>query len=143
VIGDDFDHKAVAPTFDLLSMAFPCQDIIALGPASVTSPRVRTLPSATLAEPAIGRLYADVRLVVFPSYYEGFGFPLMIGFSYDRTVVARRSLLLDEIASRYRGPGRLVAYDTPLELAERVGCLLHGEECPTEPLGGALEGLSP
>ena len=50
---------------------------------------------------------------MFPSFYEGFSLPTLKGFSYGRTVLARRSDLLFEVAAHYRGPGRLVAFDTP------------------------------
>jgi hypothetical protein len=50
---------------------------------------------------------------VFPSFYEGFSFPTLKGFSYGRTVLARRSDLLFEVAAHYRGPRRLVAVGPP------------------------------
>jgi hypothetical protein len=76
--------------------------------------------------------------VIFPSYSEGFGFPVVNGLSYSRTVIARRSPLLEEVAAHYRGPGRLVAYRSAAELVRFLGALLHGEAPPSLCLGTAL-----
>jgi glycosyltransferase involved in cell wall biosynthesis len=84
------------------------------------------------------RLYAHARLIVFPSYYEGFGFPVIRGLSYNRTVLARRSDLLAELADNYSGPGRLVAFTNPLEMMELAGQILHGEDVQPLTLGSAV-----
>ena len=75
IVGNEYDHKDVAPTMELLATAFPYQSIVALGPAKAATPRVTVLQSGALSEAEIHALYAGARLVVFPSFYEGFGFP--------------------------------------------------------------------
>lgn len=138
VMGNDYDHKAVRPTVELLATAFPYQSFVAFASGSSPATRIRSIPSGALSDEEVGRLYASTRLLVFPSHYEGFGFPVLTALAHDRTVLARRSALLDEVASHYRGPGELVEYGSPLELIERVGSILHGLAYPTKPLGAAL-----
>jgi hypothetical protein len=53
-------------------------------------------------------------------------------------VIARHSALLLEIASHYRGPGRLIAFRDRIELIDTVGAILHGAEVNEIPLAGAL-----
>jgi hypothetical protein len=139
VIGNSYDHKDVSQTIELLTTAFPYQAIVALGPVPAPTPRVKVLSSGKLSEREIHRLYASARLVVFPSFYEGFGFPMLTTLAYGRTLLARRSTLLDEIAARCAPRGRVVAFDRREELVEVIGRLLHGEDVPGLPLGTALE----
>jgi len=139
VVGNDYDHKDVGPTLELLATAFPYESFVALGATRPITPRVKVLQSGTLSEAEIHRLYANARLVVFPSFYEGFGFPVLTTLAYGGTLVARRSALLDEIAGRCAPRGRIVPYARRDELVDVVGRILHGEAVGTLPLGTALD----
>src|SRR5262252_2206781 len=97
-VGNAYDHKDVARTIELLTVAFPFEPIVALGPAPAPTPRVTVFESGTLSEIELHRLYADSRAVVFPSFYEGFGLPIVTTLAYGGTLLARRSALLSEIA---------------------------------------------
>lgn len=143
IVGNEYDHKDVVPTMELLATAFPYQSIVALGAAKATTPRVRVLQSGTLSEAEIHRLYAGARLVVFPSFYEGFGFPILMTLAYGGTLVARESALLDEIAARCVPRGRIVPFARRDELVDVVGRLLHGEDVAPLPLGTALDNGRP
>jgi glycosyltransferase involved in cell wall biosynthesis len=143
VAGNEYDHKDVAPTTELLATAFPYESIVALGPINPPTPRVRVLRSGTLTDAEIHRLYAGARLVVFPSFYEGFGFPILTTLAYGRTLVARDSALLREIACRCAPHGRIVPFARRDALVDVVGRLLHGEDVETVPLGTALENGRP
>jgi glycosyltransferase involved in cell wall biosynthesis len=139
IVGNEYDHKDVSRTIELLTTAFPYQSIVALGPAKAASPRVTVLQSGTLSELDIHRLYANARAVVFPSFYEGFGFPILTTLAYGGTVLARRSTLLDEVAARCAPHGRIVPFERRDALVELIGRLLHGESVPELPLGTALD----
>jgi len=76
---------------------------------------------------------------VFPSFYEGFGFPILTTLAYGRTLIARRSTLLDEVAARCAARGRIVPFDRRDQLVELIGRILHDQEVPELPLGTALE----
>jgi hypothetical protein len=144
VVGNELDHKDVRPTTELLAISFPYQPIRTLGPAPAGSPFTTSLASGWLAEHEVHRLYATARLVVFPSFYEGFGLPIVTALAYGRTVLARRSTLLAEVAARCSpARGRLVAFERRDELVELIGRALHGAELPEEPLGVALRGRPP
>jgi glycosyltransferase involved in cell wall biosynthesis len=138
VIGNKYDHKNLAATVDTLAGCFPFQTIKAVGLERSEHFHVEALPSGKIAEEEMDRLYAHARLIVFPSYYEGFGFPVIRGLSYNRTVLARRSDLLAELADNYSGPGRLVAFTNPLEMMELAGQILHGEDLQPLALGRAV-----
>ena len=94
--------------------------------------------SGGVPEVAMHQLYAGARVVIFPSFYEGFGFPILSTLAYGGTVVVRRSALVEEIAARVRGGGRIVPFDRRDDLLEIVGRILHGEAVDTLPLGTAV-----
>jgi glycosyltransferase involved in cell wall biosynthesis len=143
VIGNHLEHKDVSATADLLASAFPLMQIETLGPTRWRSPRVTTHASGKLAELDVQRLYASARLTVFPSFYEGFGLPVVTALAYGRMLFARESRLLDEVASHCQPRGRLIAYRQRDELVELIGRLLHGEPVGEHVLGTALNGERP
>jgi glycosyltransferase involved in cell wall biosynthesis len=141
VVGNDLHHKDVLRTMDLLATAFPFRRIRALGPPCPAARQAISMPSGQLSELEVHRLYAHAECVVFPSFYEGFGFPTVTALAYGRTLLARRSALLEEIAARCSpAGGRLVAFDRRDQLVDLIGRVVHGDDVPVEPLGGALTG---
>ncbi len=139
VVGNEYDHKDVERSVELLATAFPYQSITALGRATFTTPRVTVFQSGNLSDLDLHQLYSGAGLVVFPSFYEGFGLPILTALAYGRTVLARRSVLLDEIAARSAPRGRLVPFDRREDLVELIGRLRRGEDVIELPLGTALD----
>ena len=138
VIGNDYPHKWLAPTIADLVSAFPYQSFKSLGFHDQGISQLSAIPSGEIEQDTIDRLYSEARVLVYPSQYEGFGFPVIRGLSNGKTVIARRSKLLDELADRYRGPGRLLAFETRTDLVELVGRVLHGLDVEEMPLGNEL-----
>ncbi len=138
VIGNELEHKDVSQTVELLSTAFPFQRFQVLGSSALSTPRVGRHRSGSLTEDEVYRLYAGARAVVYPSFYEGFGFPIVTALGHGLTVLARRSDLLDEITARCQPSGRLMDYGRREELVPLVGKLLHGEPLDDRPAGSAF-----
>ena len=144
VIGNTYDHKNLKPTVDLLTSTFPFQQIKVLGLASHPSPQIDVLESGNIPASEIETLFSRAKLVVFPSLYEGFGLPVLKGLSYGRTVLARHSDLLLELAAHYQGPGALLAFTNPFTLVDLIGRVLHDQPVASLPFGGNLsEGEKP
>ena len=135
VVGNSLDHKDVRPTVAALASAFPFKRIKALGPADAVSPFVTAQHSGRLTEREVHALYAHAEYVVYPSFYEGFGFPVVTALAYGRTVLVRRSSLVDELALGCSPRGRLITFDRREELVDLLGRLVHGEPVPDQPLG--------
>lgn len=138
VVGNHFPHKWMDVTVQDLSRAFPFLRLKTLGYQNSTIPQLEGFASGNLPQQQVDDLYANARAIVLPSVYEGFGFPLVKGLSHGRTVVARQSELLEELAGIYRGPGRLVQFSSSLELVEQLGRIIHGLPLDTVPLGTRL-----
>lgn len=126
VFGNDYDHKDTNTTVGSLADAFPFLDIVAIGKASGNNARVKVVASGRVDAGEISALEAHAAAVVFPSYYEGFGLPVVQALAHGRTVIVRRSPLWEEIAGLIDLPGRLVPYDDEVSLIEAVGLALNG-----------------
>ena len=132
VFGNSYDHKDLMPTLKVLGDAFPLQEFVVLG-GIATGPHVRVVPSGRTSEEEIHKLIATARAVVYPSYYEGFGLPVVESLAYGRPVLVRKSALWNEIAANARLPGQLIEFDDALSLVERVGRVLNGLSVPALP----------
>jgi hypothetical protein len=144
VFGNGFEHKHVRPTAQLLADAFPFHRIAALGIADAPAPNVTAVPSGQLPRGALLGLIDGAGVIVFPSFYEGFGLPVVEGLARGRTVLVRRSALWEEIAAYSRLPGRLCWFDDPASLVDGVGRALAGLPLAALPSGVALaDGAAP
>jgi glycosyltransferase involved in cell wall biosynthesis len=143
VIGNHYQHKHVGSTVDLLARAFPRQRLLVLGDRS--QPRtanVTRFESGRVEEERMSAAFAQADAIIFPSFYEGFGLPILEGLSYGRTVVARASPLVDELAAEYQGPGRLLTFSTERDLIRLLTVLQGGGALEEHPLGRTRTGPS-
>ncbi|MGP0084141.1 MAG: glycosyltransferase, partial [Steroidobacteraceae bacterium] len=138
VVGNSYDHKALAPTMEVLADAFPFENFVVIGMDWRGRSNVQAFASGHLSPAEVDRIYAQAQILVFPSFYEGFGFPILRGLAHGVDVVARHSSLLEEIAANCAGSGRIVAFEDPLSLVEAVGRLLAGDPVEALPLGGRI-----
>jgi glycosyltransferase involved in cell wall biosynthesis len=138
VVGNSYEHKALAPTLDVLADAFPYEHFTVIGMESPGRSNVVGFVSGSLSSSEVERIYANARILVFPSFYEGFGFPILRGLAHGLDVVARRSTLLEEVAGNCSGSGRIVPFDDPPSLVEAVGRIIAGESVETVPLGAQI-----
>jgi glycosyltransferase involved in cell wall biosynthesis len=138
LIGNDHEHKGMAQALDLLPQAFPREQFVVIGHDDPGLANVRSIKSGKVSEQGMRELYAGARMLVFPSFYEGFGFPVVKGLAHGLDVVARRSALLSEIAGQCAERGRIVPFDDPASLIDAVRRSLAGESVETIPLGAGL-----
>ena len=138
VIGNDYDHKDVRRTLQLLVDGFPFNRIVAVGTDKAPTPNVVAIPSGDIEQLELHRLIASAKVIVFPSYYEGFGLPVVEGLAYGRPVLVRSSPLWTEIAAWSRLPGQLMEFDDAASLIEGVGRVIAGLPFQALPSGVAL-----
>lgn len=138
IFGNHYDHKDVAPTVATLSDAFPEQLFALVGRADIRRPNVRALASGGASTETVHDLMASARCVVYPSFYEGFGLPLVESLAYRKTVLVRESPLWGEITAHSRLPGHVAQYRTGAELVELLGQTLAGQRLAVLPAGSAL-----
>src|SRR5271167_2932086 len=75
LFGNDYDHKDVRRTLEVLVDGFPYVKVVAIGIDGISLRNVVTMPSGTIEQTVLHRIIATARVIVFPSFYEGFGLP--------------------------------------------------------------------
>jgi glycosyltransferase involved in cell wall biosynthesis len=120
VIGNQFEHKRVRATTEALSAAFPEDKIVALGFRHEGGPNVASFDSGNLEERELHELVAGARFVVFPSTYEGFGFPVVESLALRKPVLARSIPVFQKIREKIREEENLILYSSTGELIERL-----------------------
>ncbi|MFC5610034.1 glycosyltransferase [Variovorax soli] len=132
LFGNSYDHKDVDRTLALLLDAFPLQDFVVLGGRDNPNSRVKVVPSGSLPEMEIHLLVAASRAIVYPSFYEGFGLPVVQALSYGKPVIVRRSELWQELIARSNLPGRLHEFEDTVSLVRALGSVLEAPAAERE-----------
>jgi GT2 family glycosyltransferase/glycosyltransferase involved in cell wall biosynthesis len=134
VIGNKFRHKFVSETVNALS-GVSDYPIYAIGGSKNITGASKAFVSGKLSSDEMQSLIVNAQAVVFPSLYEGFGFPLIEGVVNSRRVFARDMSVNREISERLGNPKRLRLYHTTEDLANEIrnlNVLTPSEEQPVE-----------
>lgn len=98
VVGNHFRHKFITPTVDALAPRFPDRTFVAVGyKGTCYWQNVTCVNSGKLTDEEFFGLYDQAQCVIYPSIYEGFGFPIMHALARGKVVYARQSSLYDEL----------------------------------------------
>lgn len=118
VVGNSFPHKFVNETADALAQKTSAP-VVALGyKGHPSNSKIRAVNSGSLTEAEIEKLWTNSSVVVFPSHYEGFGFPLLHALAKKKVVFARESELNRELKGTLATGGNIYLFRTTVELAE-------------------------
>ncbi|EKS9883956.1 glycosyltransferase [Burkholderia pyrrocinia] len=124
VVGNQYYHKGLAEAVRVLAAGFPETRIKVLGETGEQFPNVEQLPSGRLSHEDVDRLFRDCACLVFPSYYEGFGLPVLNALAYGKQVIARDSALIEEIRERVSPVDGIVPFKRRTELLRAVRAVL-------------------
>jgi GT2 family glycosyltransferase len=160
VVGNKFPHKYVIETANALAEAYPALQIVALGapdsyvttaeadvaglraterhaPARL-SPRANILvaPTGDLSATEMTGLYSAARAIVFPTHYEGFGFPLLNALAAETPIFARRNPALEEVWRAQGSNPNVHFFDLTTELVALLSRDSAWVETPPSSTGG-------
>jgi glycosyltransferase involved in cell wall biosynthesis len=138
LFGNPYDHKDLPRTVEILASAFPFETFKVVGGDMRGVANVEGFASGDLDNSVVDNLYYNAKCVVFPSFYEGFGLPVVRGLAYGKTVVARSSRLLHEVAAMCANVGRLIEFTNSMDLLPIVASVLRGSSQAVIPLGDKL-----
>ncbi|MBB2997690.1 MAG: glycosyltransferase [Paraburkholderia tropica] len=122
VIGNHFNHKFVRPTVDAIAAAFPNERIVAVGYGDKPSPHanVKAFQAGHLSDEEFEKFYSNACAVVFPSHYEGFGFPVLHALARRRPIYVRDSALYRELAAGTEGAENIHFFCTMEDLISDI-----------------------
>lgn len=105
IVGNHFKHKAIAQALKALHRSSHRFVVLGVDENAVCRedyPNMTFLKSGFLSAEFVEALYANARLIVFPSQYEGFGIPIAKAYLYHRPVVAYETEVNRELAAAFR-----------------------------------------
>ncbi len=121
VVGNHFKHKFVAPTVDALAPHFPDRSFVAIGyTGDCPWPNVTCITSGELPDAEFFALYDQAQCVIFPSIYEGFGFPVLHALARGKVVYVRRNALYDELQPLLAHGGNIHQFTDSDDLAQQL-----------------------
>jgi glycosyltransferase involved in cell wall biosynthesis len=122
IIGNHFDHKFVRRTADAVAAGFPDRKIVAVGYGEKTPAHdnIVKYESGNLTNEVFEKFYSDAELVVFPSHYEGFGFPILHSLARQRPIYVRDSALYRELADGIEGAENIHYFCTSADLVADI-----------------------
>ncbi len=103
LMGNHFTHKGVADALEHLGNGYP---VVVVGGAEMSDckPNVRWLKSGQISHLEMREAVAGARLLVYPSYYEGFGLPVVDALAIGKPVITLASELNKEIGALVNDP---------------------------------------
>lgn len=138
VVGNHFHHKDVMPTLTHLLAACPGIAVIAIGAGELPDrglggERLVLLKSGDVSTGLMDLLYRSAASVIFPSFYEGFGFPILHALANGRRLFLRDNAINREITAlagaQARGQG-VFFYRDYRDLTQQF--LAHRQGAPVE-----------
>lgn len=122
VIGNHYAHKFVKSTVDAMARKFPDTKIITTGYGNELPPaNVHAYHSGKISDDEFEKFYANASVIVFPSHYEGFGFPLLHALAWRKPVFVRDTELNRELCQHIpAAQGNVHLYATTRELTEKL-----------------------
>ncbi len=103
LVGNHFPHKNLAKTYRSLVEMVPQNSYVVLGISAgellLPGRADRFYEAGDLSQELIDSLYSNARMVIFPSLYEGFGFPIQHALAHHRPVYAPQTEINLEILS--------------------------------------------
>lgn len=137
VVGNQYYHKGLQEAVRVLAAGFPEARIRVLGEVGEQYPNVEQLPSGMISNEEVDALFRDCACLVFPSFYEGFGLPVLKALSFGKPVIARQSQLIDEIRARIHPVQGITPFSRRTDLLQAVSDVLERKmewtECRTQP----------
>jgi len=120
VIGNHYAHKAIRETVHLIRERLPLEQLRVLGIKLTELPNLVSFESGTLHDSATWELYSKAKAVVFPSHYEGFGFPVLHALGNRKVVFVRELPVYAEIKARIAGSDNIRVFRTNEELVAQL-----------------------
>ena len=120
VIGNAMPHKRLHETASALARAGLARPVAVLGLPPGAVPGVDARPSGGITAAEMTALYGAARVVVYPSVYEGFGFPILDALAHRRPILVRDLPPYAEIAGGLPERANIHVFSDEADLLRRL-----------------------
>ena len=127
LVGNHYHHKGLREVIRLIATSFPETLIKVIGESPDEYCNVEYISSGRMANQEVDELFRHCICVIFPSYYEGFGLPILKGLAFGKVVVARESDLLEEIQSFVKPIDEIISFRRKTDLLRVLRNILSRE----------------
>ena len=117
VVGNHYPHKNIDGLIDCLLELKPKQKIVVLGASTADIDGVVSYKAGELEQSFVDSLYDNAAVVLFPSFYEGFGLPIMHALARQKPVICRNIPVTQEIKRKTRNGQNIILCDSTKEIA--------------------------
>ncbi len=121
LFGNRFQHKALNLALEASNEVSIAKFVVGL---DIDQPNTLGYDSGRFSEDDIASLLIKAAVVVFPSLYEGFGFPLMESLAYGKPVVIAENELNIDLLNRLGNPRHVLLYRSFADLRHQVSTAL-------------------
>ena len=115
IIGNKFDHKALKYAVPLLSKSFSNCHFTVLGGEQYNLENVTSIATGQFSDAEIDAIYNRVDAIIFPSHYEGFGFPLLHSLAHKKKIFVRDLPVYHEIKDKIAVGGENIVFFESLD----------------------------
>lgn len=133
VVGNRFKHKGLRECVDSIKNSNLIERFIILGASSKEynylekDKRFEFLESGFLDTTSVESLYADADMIIFPSLYEGFGFPVLKAVQFNKKIILFANEINRELAQLISNSEHYFLYfsrfsEIPSLIGSRVSC---------------------
>lgn len=113
IIGNGFPHKFLAPTIDFLIASDLQEEFVCVGAKQEKQDsRFRFIESGSIRDEDMDKIYAQAKAMLYPSHYEGFGFPIMNALACNTPIIAREMPAYTEILNSIAGVHQVQLFRT-------------------------------
>jgi GT2 family glycosyltransferase len=127
ILGNHYAHKASDATAKMLAVAFPDIRFVVFGNGSMSCPNVASVRAGLISEEEVEQFYARARVIVLPSYVEGFGLGLVHALAAGKVVLARDIPPTREILATYRDVSGVFLYRDETEICSAMRSALEAK----------------
>lgn len=121
IVGNHFAHKNIAETLAQFHEIESPPPLVVLGVKTKDDLVRASYEAGELAESLVDNLYAHAAVVLFPSHYEGFGFPILHALKYRKPVIARDLPSAQEIKQQAPHSANIHLFQATREMV-RLAC---------------------
>ena len=101
IIGNSYKHKAINETLKAISTTQHNYLIVGYGDGNYILPNIYGYKSGDLDDEFLSYLYSKCEAVIFPSMYEGFGFPVVNSIINKKRIILKNNALNNELIDRF------------------------------------------